>query len=891
MAVSQEGRLLNFTTSSFSNEEIVIHRLRATEGMSQLFTFELDLLHDEEETGTEPFQIAPDQVLNKPMMVAVNQRDGANRYFSGICTRFAQGSRDERFSKYRAVVRPQVWLLTQSSHNRIFQNLSIPDVLTKVLDGFNPSLRLQGNYEPRNYCVQYRETDWDFASRLMEEEGIFYFFEHTSSGHTLVIADADPAIAPCPSKAEIPYLVDISVNQDEWEGAINSFQVTNQIRTGKYRVRDHQFQLPTNSLEAEQMSRFDINGNRENEIYSYPGEYAKLFDGIDSSGGEQPGELAKVFPARQHTIDIRQQEIDVAYKSGIGSADTCALIPGFRFKLTTHPTAENNRNHTIVSAKTEALQDPGYVSDDTRVRAYMVNFTSIPQGEGQAPYRPPRITERPIMHGSQTAVVVGPAGEEIFVDKFGRVKVQFHWDRDGQNNAASSCWLRVGTSIAGNKWGTMFIPRIGQEVLVDFLQGDPDQPIITGSVYNPETMPHYDLPKFKTLTYIKTRTSPDDGKGFNELRFEDKQGKEQVFIHSQKRYDLRAKGSMYETCGGNRQEVIGVRSDNQPGGNLAITVGGNYDLHVKAGNYIGIDGKLNEGIKGDYVEEIQGAQQVVVTGKSELNAQAITLEALTKITFKVGGSFISVDLSGVTISGPMVRINSGGAGMGTSSAVIDDPLDAETADTGEPGYLDRPRTGGGGGGRRRRTLKGQHAPPFQTRTRPDGSIEVGNGLVIAPSPTDPDFQQKALDDLTTMSNYPEGMDRLNSLNNSGQTVTIVHSPGTGNSYNPDNVADAMPSGDTGNFGSGPVTGTGNGTGGTIAWDPDNAGTNSQRPRDVGLHHEMAHADHAAHGEYDITHPDPSQPNNPHIEETNTINDDNQYRTERGVHTRTDHTTL
>ncbi|MBV6496341.1 MAG: type VI secretion system tip protein VgrG [Acidobacteria bacterium ACB1] len=712
MAVSQEGRLLNFTTSSFSNEEIVIHRLRATEGMSQLFTFELDLLHDEEEVGVEPFQIAPDQVLNKPMSVAVNQRDGANRYFSGICTRFAQGSRDERFSKYRAVVRPQVWLLTQSSHNRIFQNLSIPDVLTKVLDGFNPSLRLQGNYEPRNYCVQYRESDWDFASRLMEEEGIFYFFEHTSSGHTLVIADADPAIAPCPSKAEIPYIVDVSVNQDEWEGAINSFQVTNQIRTGKYRVRDHQFQLPTNSLEAEQMSRFDINGNRENEIYSYPGEYAKLFDGIDSSGGEQPGELAKVFPARQHTIDIRQQEIDVAYKSGVGSADTCALIPGFRFKLTTHPTAENNRNHTIVSAKTEALQDPGYVSDEARVRAYLVNFTSIPQGEGQAPYRPPRITERPIMHGSQTAVVVGPAGEEIFVDKFGRVKVQFHWDRDGQNNAASSCWLRVGTSIAGNKWGTMFIPRIGQEVLVDFLQGDPDQPIITGSVYNPETMPHYDLPKFKTLTYIKTRTSPDDGKGFNELRFEDKQGKEQVFIHSQKRYDLRAKGSMYETCGGNRQEVIGVRSDNQPGGNLAITVGGNYDLHVKEDQFIGIDGKLNESVKGDVVEDYQGNLSTIVKAKTELNAREITLEALTKISLKVGGNCIMIDPSGITIAGTLTKINSGGFATGTGNPAFDDALDAEPADTGEPGYLDRPRTGGGGG-RRRRNLQSQHyvAPP------------------------------------------------------------------------------------------------------------------------------------------------------------------------------------
>ena len=690
----------------------MIHSLRATEGLSQLFTFELDLLHDEEEGGYEAFTITPDQVLNKPMSVAANQRDGANRYFHGICTRFSQGSRDERFSKYRAVVRPQVWLLTQSSHNRIFQNLSIPDVLTKVLEGFNPSLRLSGNYEPRNYCVQYRESDWDFASRLMEEEGIFYFFEHTSSGHTLVIADSDTAIAACPSKAELPFLTDISVNPDEWEGAINSFHVSNQLRTGKYRVRDHHFQLPTNPLEAEQMSRFDVNGNRDNEVYSYYGEYAKLFDGINSSGGEQPSELSKVFPARQHTIDVRQQEIDVAYKTAVGSSDSCALIPGFKFKLTTHPTAENNRNHTIVSTKIEALQDPGYVSDEERARAYVVSFSSIPQGEGQAPFRPARVTPRPVMHGSQTAVVVGPSGEEIFVDKYGRVKVQFYWDRDGQFNAASSCWLRVGTSIAGNKWGTMFIPRIGQEVMVDFLEGDPDQPIITGSVYNPETMPHYDLPKFKTLTYIKTRTSPDDGKGFNELRFEDKQGKEQVFIHSQKRYDLRVKGSMYETCGGNRQESIGVRSDNKPGGNLAITVGGNYDLHVKDAHYIGIDSKLNESVKGDVVEDYQGNLSTIVKAKTELNAREITLEALTKISLKVGGNCIMIDPSGVTIAGTMTKINSGGFASGTGNPSIDDPLDAETADTGEPGYLDRPRSGGGGG-RRRRTLNSQHyvAPP------------------------------------------------------------------------------------------------------------------------------------------------------------------------------------
>ncbi|HQZ82888.1 MAG TPA: type VI secretion system tip protein TssI/VgrG [Pyrinomonadaceae bacterium] len=905
MALSQEGRLLNFTTSSFSNEEVVILRLRATEGMSQLYTFELDLIHDEEEVGVEPFNITPDQVLNKPMSVAVNQRDGANRFFSGICSRFSQGSRDERFSKYRAIVRPQVWLLTQSSHNRIFQNLSIPDVLAKVLDGFNPSLRLQGHYEPRNYCVQYRETDWDFASRLMEEEGIFYFFEHTSSGHTLVIADADPAIASCPSKAEIPYITDISVNPDEWEGAINSFQVSNQIRTGKYRVRDHQFQLPTNSLEAEQMSRFDVNGNRDNEIYGYPGEFAKLFDGINSSGGEQPSELSKVFAARQHTIDVRQQEIDVAYKSAIGSADSCALIPGFRFKLTTHPTAENNRNHTIVSTKTEALQDPGYVSDEARVRAYIVNFTSIPQGEGQAQYRPPRMTERPIMHGCQTAVVVGPAGEEIFVDKFGRVKVQFHWDRDGQNNAASSCWLRVGTSIAGNKWGTMFIPRIGQEVLVDFLQGDPDQPIITGSVYNPETMPHYDLPKFKTLTYIKTRTSPDDGKGFNEIRFEDKQGKEQVFIHSQKRYDLRAKGSMYETCGGNRQEVIGVRSDNKPGGNLAITVGGSYDLHVKADNFIGIDGKLNEGVKGDVVEGYDSSQQTVVKSKVEVNAQKITLEGSQSVTLKVGSSCVIVDMMGITIQGPMVKINSGGSAPPTGPATLDAPLDAEAADTGEPGYLDRPRSGGGGGGRRRRTLNGQHAPSV-TRND-DGTYSVGGDRLRVRG--DDAYVGAVMNDLSTMYNTPSGratMDRINA----GTGTSTIHAytpapgagdnafaaPGAGPSTTQDFV-NATPAGQPVYYGDGSpaldangnqLTGTGTGGDSNISYNPGDWPSPiaaSGAPGDVILFHEMQHADNQMNGTYDGT---PRTDGFDTNEEFNAIGPENQYRDERDVPRRTNH---
>ncbi len=887
MSTTQEGRLLSLATP-LAADFLLIKRIRAAEGISQLFRFELEMLHEEEEAGNEPTLIDPQQLLGQKMTVSVTQADGAERFFNGICVDFTQGNRNERFSKYKAELVPEFWLLSQNSQSRIFQNQSVPEILRRVFDGYEYDDEIQGTFEPRNYCVQYRESDFNFASRLMEEEGIYYYFEHTADSHRLVIGNTPGSHRPCPTKAEIPFAEDIAADQEEWSGRVTSWRVANKVRAGKFTLRDYNFQLPTNSLEAVQMSRFNIGGNQDIEVYDHPGEYAKRFDGIDSGGGEQPSVLQKVFDDRTRTVGIRQEEIDVAYKSSPGSADCCAITAGYRFQLTTHPIAANNRNHVLVTVRTEAVQSPGYVSDDAISNAYSVSFTSIPQGEGQAPFRPLRRTEKPIVYGSQTATVTGPSGEEIFVDKYGRVKVHFHWDRLGQLDATSSCWLRVATNIAGNKWGTMFIPRVGQEVIVDFLGGDPDQPIIIGSAYNPETMPHYELPKFKTLTYIKTRTSPDDGKGFNELRFEDKAGKEQVFIRSQKRYDLRVKGSMYETCGGNRQESIGMRSDNQPGGNLAISVGGNYDLHVKGDKYIGIDGKLNEGIKGDLVEEVKGGRQIVVTGKNEVNAQSITLEALTNISLKVGGSFITVDLSGVTISGPIVKINSGGAAAGTAPAAIDDPLDAEVADTGEPGYLDRPRSGGGGG-RRRRNLTGQHAPPFATTRNADGSVTVGNGIVIRPNPANPDFQDQVLADLTEMANHPTGMNTLNSINNSGHTVGISETTG-GNVTNFANNQDAAASGQPA-LGGG--TGTGNGTDSEIGYNrtplPTSANPSIDRPADVGLHHEMAHADDGAHARDDDT-PDPAHPGQA-IAESNVIDRDNEYRDDRGIPRRRDHTTL
>ena len=830
-------------TTPLGEDVLLIKRLRAEEGLNRLFRFDLEILHDHGTSmSDEPMIAEVPKLLGQPMTVSVLQNDDTVRFFNGICVRFDQGNREGRFTNYRAEVVPQVWLLTQISQSRIFQQKSVLDILHQVFQGFPVDFEVQGTFEQRNYCVQYRESDFAFASRLMEEEGIYYYFEHKAGSHRMIVANKPESHRVCPSRSKLPFHLVVG-SEEGWIASVFGWNVVNQLRTGKYTVWDHHFQLPTSHLDAEQLSRFDIGGNQNLEHYDFPGEYAQRFDGIDKGSGDQKSELDKVFEDRRRVAEIRQQEIDVGYKTIKGKSDCCALTGGYRFELENHPAGDNNAFHVLVDVQIEAVQTPFYVSDDIISDPYNVSFSCIPFADDpkKAPFRPNRKTPKPVIQGTQTAVVVGPAGEEIFTDKYGRVKVQFHWDREGRNDAASSCWLRVATSIAGNKWGTMFIPRIGQEVVVDFMEGDPDQPIIVGSVYNPQTMPHYELPKFKTLSYFKSRTSPDDGKGFNEIRFEDKQGKEQVFIHSRKRMDTRVRGSFYETCGGNRQELIGMRSDNKPGGNLAVSVGGNYDLHVKDSMYIGIDGKLNEGVKGDVVEGYDGSQQTVVKSKVEINAREITLEGSQKVVLKVGSSCIIVDMMGIIIQGPMVKINSGGSAPPTSPAIIDDPLDAEAADTGEPGYLDRPRSGGGKGGRNRRTLNGQHAP--QVKRNKDGTYQVGKNIKV--TGTD-EFVGKALNDLSDIYNTPTGKKVMDELDKGKHETTIKEldmatARRNGALAGPASDADAQ------------TKGKGSPT--TVSYNPDlkndfytdQDGKKHDMPVQATLGHELIHALHSSRG--------------------------------------------
>ncbi len=664
-------------STPLGKDVLLINRLRCREGLNQLFHIELDMLHEQTDEGFAPHVIEPGSVLGKRMVVVAQQAQTSEkpveRYFHGICIGFTQGSRNGRFTGFQAELVPQAWLLTQVRQCRIFQNQPVPEILNEVLRGTAVKFELTGRYEARNYCTQYNETDWDFASRLMEEEGIFYYFEHTAKDHYMIIADTPASHRPCPTQPKITFALERSDLADDWIPSIRSWRVDSRLRTGRFELSDFNFQLPNHRLEAEHTSLYDLSPNRQLPRYEWSGGYAKRFDGIDPGGGERPGDLAKVFEDRERTVRIRQEEIDVAYKNVYGTADSCALTAGHKFEFTDHPVKKFNIEHVVVLADHDAHQSPMYDAERSVPGAYSVNFACIPHGAGQAPFRPMRKTPKPVISGGQTAFVVGDPGQEIFTDKFGRAKVQFHWDRQGRMDSRSSCWLRVAHSWAGSGWGSMFVPRVGMEVLVHFLEGDPDQPIITGCVYNPANMPPYKLPDHKTRSGIKTASTTGGG-GFNELRFEDKKGQEQIFIHAEKDHDIRVTNECKETIGADRHMVVG--------GDQLEKVHG--DKHLR--------------VAGDRYERVEGDNSLIVTGDYDMRSTATNLEAKVihlkalnvmveggdSLTLKSGACFITLKKDGsVYIKGHKVMINSGGSHVTPADCAPKNPLLPKLADSAD----------------------------------------------------------------------------------------------------------------------------------------------------------------------------------------------------------------
>ncbi len=620
-----------FLETPLGKDVLVLTSFAGREEMSRLFHFDLEMLSKKDD-------LKPQGIVGKSVSFYVRHADGSPRYFNGFVNRFAFCGTTDRGSFYRAQVVPWLWFLTRTSDCRIFQNKSVPDVVKQIFGdlGFNDfELQLSGSHPAWEYCVQYRETDFNFVSRLMEQEGIFYYFKHQQGKHTLVLGDHAGAYVELKDK-DVQFQSNLS--QPEIIDQLKSWQHEYEFRSGKCAETDYYFETPSADLMTHANTIVPLPGNSKYELYDFPGEYEKKGDG-------------------QSDVKIRMEEEEAWYDMVHATSDCRSFSPGGKFSVTKHHAkGEQGKPYVVVSVRHTVEMGGAYVSGADMSRTiYSNSFTSIP---ASATFRPPRITPKPMIHGIQTALVVGPSGEEIWTDKYGRVKVQFYWDREGKKDDKSSCWIRVGHPWSGKNWGAIHIPRIGQEVLVSHVEGDPDRPLITSMVYNAETMPPYGLPDNKTQSGIKTRSSKDGGSdNFNELRFEDKKGQEEVYFHAEKDFNRVVENN----------DSLKVGFDKKDDGNQSIEIFNNQD--VKIGTSQAQDGSQTIQIWNNRQKTInQGNETIVLemgnrstelkmgNDSTKLDLGQSQTEAMQSIELKVGQSSIRLDQTGVTIKGMMISV-------------------------------------------------------------------------------------------------------------------------------------------------------------------------------------------------------------------------------------------
>ena len=503
MALTQDNRHIAIQTP-LGKDVLLLEGFSGTEGLSRLFRYDVRLLSEVNHT------IAFKDIVGKPVTISVKHAKGT-RFINGIVRRFSQGGGDPTLASYRAEVVPTLWMLTQTADCRIFQNKTVPEIIQAILKEKGVTdfeLNLSGSPQPREFCVQYRETDFNFICRLMEQEGIFYFFKHADGKHTLVLGNSPGAHPACtPATARFHWTFGATVLNDD---VVTEFAMEQQIRSGKFAMTDYNFTMPKTNL---LVLASNPSGDAKLDIYDYPGEYQKRDEG-------------------ERLVRIRIEEEEAGVRIGSGAGGCAQFVAGHTFTLSEFRRNDLNDAYVLLEVSHDATQN-GYVSGQGGDHSYQNTFLCMPLA---TPFRPPRVTPRPVVQGSQTAEVVGVPGEEIFTDPYGRVKVQFHWDREGKRNEQSSCWIRVSQPWAGKGWGSVSIPRIGQEVVVDFLEGDPDQPIIIGRVYNAEQAPPYTLPAGGVVSGIKSNSTKGGG-GYNEIALDDTKGKELIRIHGQYRPD------------------------------------------------------------------------------------------------------------------------------------------------------------------------------------------------------------------------------------------------------------------------------------------------------------------------------------------------------------------
>ena len=632
MALVSEKRICT-VQSPFGPDALILTKFSGRERVSGLFEFECQF------TSEDP-NLDFDSIVGQAMRIETKMADDQPRYFHGVVANFAQTDTEGSNVVYRARLVPWLWFLTLRNDCRVFpQDKYAIELVEMVFDELGLSdydrSAVQGPHDRIPFCVQYRESSFDFVSRLLEREGIHYYFRHDADRHVMVLSDS-PNAPECPGQPKASY--EALARDQATAGQVTAWHFEQQMRSGKYTHTDYNFRDPSLDLCAETITKHPVGRNKTLEVYDHPGNYGGLGAG-------------------KSIADLRMEAEEAALRR-IDGASTCyGFTPGFSFELAGHYRESFNGKYLVTAVSHRLEQGLGTNASAAR---YENTFSCMPYA---IPYRPPLVTDKPTIKGVQTAVVVGEPGKEIDIDEYGSVYVQFHWDRLHTKNPQSSCRVRVGTAWAGKEWGFFSAPRIGQEVIVEFLEGDPDRPLVTGLAYNAEQKPPY---QGGTQSGIRTRTTPNGGpSNFNELRFEDQKGEEQIFVHAERNVDVRVKKDRFEWIGEDthlivkkdQYEQVENERHTKVGSHDVTQVDGDRHLTVTGKQAIAITGSRSLTVTGDAIEVFQGNHSEQTSQSLYIKAMGIVIEAMTGITIKTGASSVVIDPTGVTLTGPMVTVD------------------------------------------------------------------------------------------------------------------------------------------------------------------------------------------------------------------------------------------
>ncbi|MHC2068057.1 type VI secretion system Vgr family protein [Bremerella sp. T1] len=623
MNKAQENRA--YTLEDQLGEDFYLLSFTGSEGISKLFSYQLHLA-----SRRDDMQHKPEEILNKEAKLRFYVGDSDTRYVKGYINRFSSDYQPGVLAGFHAELVPWLWFLTQTSDCRIFEDKSIPDIIEDVFNS-DPikdiakfERKLENNYPKLEYCVQYRETDFNFVSRLMEEAGIFYFFDFSGDGsNSNKLIMADNAQAYFDSIEKNPIQRTTSAGTHNVGPEILDWEHRYEFVAGKWTHSDHTFKEPYENFEKNSETKISnklASDFKKYEMYDYPGNFVDSKS--SSNGSTQSTDLSKV----------RIGEEEHPFDRVTGTSDCVSFAAGSKFTLNSKRVpADDSKTFAIISVQ-HSGSNPNYATGPAAGGKYTNSFTCVPESYV---FNPPRTTPKPTVGGIQTATVIGPEGEEIHTDEHARIKCLFHWARPENSDrkkpsTQTSCWIRVAQASAGKKWGFLSIPRVGQEVVVDFLDGNPDRPLVVGSVYNSTQETAYKLPDDMAKTYFKTNSTPG-GEGFNELFFDDKAEKERIFLHAQKDLDVRVLNDSRNRTFGNRSQIIGYE-----------------DKEGKRGGWqrelIYQDKEIN--VKRHQIEHIEGNHQMMVGHGDESTGGNIALVVEKSVGILIGSEGLEMTCEG-----------------------------------------------------------------------------------------------------------------------------------------------------------------------------------------------------------------------------------------------------